>query len=141
MSADLHVHVLDNGCTRENVIAQSRNTLGSKYFDMNLSHRAYANLSEHLDKTGGTSDIHIGEVSWLKAAVTGDSETFVPDICAKLSNLIGEDFPTIDDDLILRVKGLYFDVTNETQYTVSDAADVIAWFEEHKGKEAFCISW
>jgi len=92
---------------------------------------------------GGMPGVGIGEVSWLKASLFGDDETFIPGTVMEVSRIIDEEhdgFAVIDDALIIAIKDA-FAVENATTYDVGDVSVVVAFLEEHKGKECFLVSW
>jgi hypothetical protein len=84
--------------------------------------------------------INVGEVSWLKAAVTGDSGEFVPDPISQVSDLVNEEHPVITDDLIDGVEAALYR-KNNTSYDVSKPGPIVEFLRQHKGKRAFTVSW
>ena len=141
MSADLHIHVLTDSFTEEHYRAFNSNTLGSAYFSLNSS-KAFE--KEHgcdlYSLCAETPQIWVGEVSWLKAALLDDSETFVPDPIGEICDIIGEDFPTIDDDLIEKISKA-LKIENKTEYTLANGENVIDFLNKHRGRKTFTISW
>lgn len=143
MAADLHIHVFEG--IEENDLADFfSSTLGSKHF--NLAKQFAGRVAgrdvfmESYDKVGKTPNIWIGEVSWLKAMVTGNSETFIPDPVQKVTDLIGENLPVLDADLErLLLEAL--DVHNKTSYGVTDKTPIEKFLTEHRGKKLFTVSW
>lgn len=114
-------------------------SLGSKWFDLSadlrqeLSDAAFSLIAE-------TPQCWVGEVSWLKAALFKDEETFVPNTVAQVSSIIGEDLPVIDDQLIEKIARA-FDAPNDTSYSLANKDEVVAFLEEHKGLRCFTASW
>jgi len=134
MAADLQIHVADRSI--EPVLARfNSNTLGSKYFSPRCGFDDAA-----FEIIGETPSVWVGEVSWLKAALFGDAEAFVPDPVAQVHEIIGEDLPVIDDALIARVTEA-LKAPNVTSYSIATADEVIRFLTEHKGKCAFTVSW
>ncbi len=88
-----------------------------------------------------TPSVWVGEVSWLKAAVSGDNNTYIPDIVGEIRKLIGNKLPVVSDTLIAKVQKVFRKSKNTTEYKVDDGRKVIAFLKKHKGKRAFCISW
>lgn len=85
-------------------------------------------------------NIWIGEVSWLKAGLTGDKEAYIPNPVATISELIGEDWPVLDDELIEKILAA-FDLENTTNCRLAEVKEVAEFLQEHKGSEVFTISW
>jgi hypothetical protein len=141
MAADLHIHVFpEGGLTEEDFANFFSHSLGSKWF--NLGSRDYFDkeVEASRNKVMETENLWVGEVSWLKAALFGDEDTFVPGPVAQVNGIIGEDLPIIDDALIGRIREA-LRVANTTSYEVSREDEVVAFLELHKGKRAFTISW
>lgn len=142
MSADLTLHVMTPELTEDDVHVLLGGSLGSKWFTwavMSWNQRT-GRYDAVLRKASETPQVHVGEVSWLKAALTEDPDTYVPDVVQAVSDIVGEDLPVIDDALISRVAGA-FDVPNRTEYSVSDGRAVVAWLHEHRGERVFTLSW
>ncbi len=142
MAADLHIHILTNECTEEHCRAFRSNMLGSKDFRPGYD-RVFEKLHDCdlFTLVGNTPQIWVGEVSWLKAALMeGGDEEFVPDPIGAIYDIIGEDFPAIDDALIAKVKDAML-LPNKTQYSLADAEKVLAFLEQNKGRKAFTVSW
>lgn len=137
MAADLHIHIVPDDLEEGVIAAFFSNTLGSKYFGGRFSDEvrdaAFPRIAE-------TPSVWIGEVSWLKAALFGDSGTFVPSTVQLVQDAIGEDLPTLDDELERKILAA-FETTNETGYSLATADDVRAFLAEHKGKRLFTVSW
>lgn len=135
MSADLHIHVLKG--IDESVLAKLKsNTLDSKYFNprpvSDYDPSIYARVS-------ATPNIWIGSVSWLKAALF-ESDDYIPDVVGAIDEIIGEDLPIIDDDLIAKISAA-FELPNTTQYDIADASEVIKFLNQYRGEQVFTISW
>lgn len=150
MAADLHIHVFAEGeLTEENFRAYFSNTLGSKWF--NPLSCGMANAVEHLRRpVGDAPSVWVGEVSWLKAALLGDDESYIPEAVEAVNSIIGEDLPVVDDEMIEKIRAALC-LSNRTTrpggvhggagYGVSEPRDVCAFLEQHRGKRAFTISW
>jgi hypothetical protein len=137
MAADLHIHVFTDKFTEEHYKKFQSNTICSKYFNPKPVGQTDSNLYE---LCADTPQVWVGEVSWLKAALTEDQETFVPNMVAKISEIIGEDFPVIDDELTGKILDAC-KIENTTQYDVTNKNSLEKFLKEHKGQKAFCISW
>jgi len=136
MAADLHIHVFGEGeFTEDDFRDMFSNVLGSKWF--NPSIRSDYSIYE---KCYGLPNIWIGEVSWLKANLTGDGETFIPDPVGKVSEIVGEHQPIVDDEFIDSIRSA-FNSDNTTMYNCADKEDVVEFLNAHRGKRAFTISW
>jgi len=137
MGADLHIHVLE-GCTEADYRVMCSHTLGSKY------HSWEDIPQEHLSKARKaimhSPQIWVGSVSWLKAALFEDKETFIPDMVGQVCTLVGEDFPVIDDRLMMVLREA-FTAPNTTNYEVASWEKVETFLKAHWGKQVFCISW
>ena len=81
----------------------------------------------------------VGEVSWLKAALLNDYDTFVPSLVGKVSELIGDKFKLVDDEFIEEI-GKAFSLENKTGYTLAEKDSVINFLKKYKGREVFHIS-
>ena len=150
MAADLHIHVFEEGeLTEENFRAYFSNTLGSKWF--NPLSCGMANAVERLRwPVGDTPSVWVGEVSWLKAALLGDEESYIPEGVEAVNSIIGESLPIVDDELIEKIRAALC-LPNRTArpggvwkgagYNVSGPGGVCAFLEQHRGKRAFTISW
>lgn len=137
MAADLHIHVFSDGeLTEGDFRAFFSHTLGSKWFAPTAGRRD----TESRERISDTKNVWVGEVSWLKAAVCDDAATFVPDPIARVHELIGEEWPVVDDALIAQI-GAAMRLENATSYRLADVDEVLAFLERHKGKRAFTVSW
>jgi hypothetical protein len=135
MAADMHIHVLKEPFTEADLASFMSNVLGSKYFNP----RPGANL-DLFSKCSDTPNVWVGEVSWLKANLADDADTFIPGPVQKVHDLIGEDLPVIDDALIAKVREAFND-ENKTTYNVAPPAKVLEFLEQHKGEKVFTVSW
>lgn len=97
----------------------------------------------HHEKISNTPNIWVGEVSWLKAALYDDSETFVPSPIAKVSEIIDEKNKgkaLVTDEFIDDIRKA-LTLSNITGYTISNAKDVVKFLKKYRGKYVFTISW
>lgn len=162
MAADLHIHVMPNepvtgtarqwvnheyvetpvtGVVDEKVLdAFFSNTIGSRWFkgfngriDENERERAVALISE-------TPNVWVGEVSWLKAALFEDDETYIPNVVQAVSDIIDENLPVIDDELISKIEQVFTN-GNKTSYEISSPTEVIEFLKKYKGLRCFTVSW
>ena len=149
MGADLHIHVIRPYFTEEDYKVFSSNNLGSKYCGYATEERRKSYDTLFMD-CKSTPSVWVGSVSWLKAALFVDAESYIPDPVVEVYEVIGEDFPVIDDQLIEKVRKA-FNLPNKTKkeggvfngegYPLADAERVIKFLENHKGEKAFTISW
>jgi hypothetical protein len=90
-----------------------------------------------------TKNVWIGAVSWLKAGLFDDAEKYVPTTVMDISAAVhAENFglKEIDDELIETISKA-FDKPNTTGYRLADKKKVIKFFNKHKGRKCFQISW
>lgn len=139
MAADLSIHVM-LGVTEDDLRCFNANTLGSKYFNLNGPKCRKAYDCRHYRAVVDSPQVWVGEVSFLKAMLLEDTETYVPSVVQKVVNLIAEEQPVIDDDLIAGVRAA-FENPNETAYSVANVDEVITFLELHRGKQIFYVSW
>lgn len=141
MAADLHIHVFTDEFTEEHYKAFSSNTLGSKFFNLNNDSKYEdKNRCDLFELCSWTPQVWVGEVSWLKAALTGDGDEYIPGPVVAVSEIIDESFPVINEELISEIYDA-MKIDNDTEYDVSSADDVICFLKDNLGKKAFTISW
>jgi hypothetical protein len=141
MSADLHIHICE-GITEDDLRKFNSHTIGSKHFDLDFEDDEPDQFSEgsRFNRIANTPNIWVGEVSWLKAALFGSSEEFIPSAVGNISELIGEELPTIDDALIEKVREAMA-VDNSTGYRLAETEKVLEFLGQHVGKKVFVVSW
>ncbi len=137
MVADLHIHVLQGMIERDLALVQS-NTLGTKYFNPETGFSPERKAA--FQKVGDSPQVWVGEVSWLKAAILDDKETFVPNTVQLIHDAIGEDLPVITDAMIVVITAA-FAIENTTGYRLADVDAVVKFLKEYWGKKVFTISW
>lgn len=135
MAADLHIHVFE-GIAETDLAMFNSGTFGSKWFGSCSGNRSIDCFSRIAD----TPNVWIGEVSWLKAALSGDEASYIPDAVAKISELIGEDLPVLDDALIGKILAA-LESPNDTGYGLANQTTVQEFLTQHKGKPVFTVSW
>ncbi len=142
MGADLQIHIFTDEFTERHYKAFNSNTMGSNYFSPGADKFfEKVNKCSLYELCSDTPSIWIGEVSWLKAMIMDDSEEFIPHAVMKVSELIGEDFPVIDDILIDKV-GEAMELGNQVDfYSIAKKDEVLKFLENHRGKKAFTVSW
>lgn len=147
MAADLHIHVMEDGCTEDDIVRFFGNTLGSKHFSIfSNTHRNEGGKpfyeQDWYKRVSSSPNIWVGEVSWLKQAFLSEEEgEFVPDIVAEITEIIGEDLPVCDDSLIAKVKEAYIRSEPHEFYSTEYSNTVIDFLKEHRGKRLYTISW
>lgn len=140
MAADLHIHVFADGeLTEDDFRTFFGNSLGSKWFNPTAS--TWDKTEELYAKFDATPNIWIGEVSWLKAALFDDPDKFIPNPVMQVAEIIGEELPVVDDELIEKVGNALKTENQTTAYATSTASEVVEFLQKHKGKHAFKISW
>ena len=139
MSADLRIHIITKEFTLEHYKRFNYDTLGSKYF--RPKHNVTSECYRELFKLGmETPSVGVGEVSWLKAALLDDIESFIPSPIELIVGLIDDDCPIIDDKLIEGVETAMTEA-NTTGYELCEGSNIIKFLKKHKGKRVFTISW
>lgn len=136
MAADLWIHIFKD-ITEEDIRVFFSNAVGSKYF--NTVQPSDEERREALNKLARTPGVWVGEVSWLKASLTGDNR-YVPEAVERIFEIIGEDLPVIDDELIARIEQA-LRLPNNSIYSVSEPEPVIEFLRQHKGERCFTITW
>jgi hypothetical protein len=143
MAADLYVHILTDDVSEDDMNIFFASSFGHERFDMKRAAVAQGDGSWHAayDRISKTPQYHIGEVSWLKAALFGDSESFIPPPVQAVAAAIGDDLPILDDPLIDSLIGA-MTRGNPTAYaTDKELGEFRAFLEEHRGKRVFTVSW
>lgn len=140
MAADLHIHVADESLRKDLERYVQIVYSSSKGGEVTNYTEDGTKLVCDREKIESCPSIWIGEVSWLKASLLEDSDTFVPATVMRVSEIVGSNLRTIDDQMITEVKEA-FDLKNSTQYALTKVADAVDFLESNKGKIAFQISW
>ena len=144
MSADLHIHIL------KDVTEQDVREFEEPFVMTADNGGEEDNREDLYIIIENTPNIWIGEVSWLKADLFDDPETFIPDTVQKISDLIGDDFPTLDENLLNQIEDA-FDLPNKTVkkdgvwsgkgYRIAKKKDVIGFLKQYIGYKLFTVSW
>jgi hypothetical protein len=141
MGADLHLHVLTEKFTEDHCAAFKSNVIGSRFFkpgfDREFEKRNSCDLFRLCSET---PNVWIGEVSWLKAALFENSGDYIPKPVEEIHEIVDENFPVIDDELIERISNA-MKYENATMYEMAKEKDVIDFLIMHKGEKIFYISW
>lgn len=170
MAADLHIHVVDpveleedvrqsfrsnysssRGDDWVNIESQikydgkwyTQNELFEKFDDINkekVQDRREVILKYDEKKVQATDNVWIGEVSWLKAGMLGDNETFIPGPVQKVQDLIQDKLPTITEEFIEQIVEA-LKSSNTTSYDISKPKPVVEFLKKHLGKKVYTISW
>ena len=136
MAADLHIHVMDD-VTEDDLRMFFSNTLGSKWFDMTVK-KSFD--SPEYKRVMDSPSVWIGEVSWLKAGLFEDEDEFIPGPVEKVSEIVGEDLPVIDDEFIVKIEEALHE-PNMTQYSTTKSREVLEFLDKYRGKRVFTVSW
>lgn len=91
------------------------------------------------EKVYRTDAVWIGEVSWLKAGLFEDNETFIPGPIQKIAELC-DGLPIITEEFITQIMDA-FNIPNTTGYDLANPKEVEAFLRTHIGKRVFHISW
>ena len=96
----------------------------------------------HDQRISNSPHVWIGEVSWLKASLFDDADSFIPSPVGKVSGIIneGNEHPKITAALIKKVEAA-FESVNTTGYNIAKVEDVVEFLKLHKGKRCFIVSW
>lgn len=130
MAADQHIHIADG------VTETELREFNGPVYSWNSSTSAVL-----YHKFSNTPNIWVGEVSWLKAALFDDSDSFVPDSVATIAELIPSSrFTLIDTQLVEKVKAA-LQIENKTSYSTTGDDSVVEFLNNYLGKYAFTISW
>jgi len=134
MSADMSIHVIEPGEISDEDFAIFNGPLycGGPNYNGDEWSRCYSLFAR-------TTQIYVGPVSWLKAALFEDAETFVPSPVMAIKELIPSSPVVIGDALIEKVAGAT-KLENTSAYDFNDEG-IAAFLQSHKGKLAFTISW
>ncbi len=90
---------------------------------------------------------HVGEVSWLKAALLEDSPRYVPSLIGMVSEIIPElstGTIKITNELIAEVKKAIIgasQVEDSSIYEQGDPEALLLWLDSHKDWEVWSVSW
>ena len=145
MAASMSIHIMSNTPESDEALkCFFSNHLGSTYFDPDYEcpESGPQTCNVHFDIMANNGVLEVGEVSWLKAALIGDAETYVPSPVHQVAELLSE--PTeITPELVDQLEAA-FDLPNTTGYSVADNKDnVRSKLAPYMGKgyRAFTISW
>ena len=138
MAADMHIHVLTDKFTAEDFKLSQSNVFGSKHF--NLARCRDDGFDDATIKMIETPNVWVGQLSTLKAALSGDPDSYIPDPVGRVGTIIGEDLPVIDDKLVGEIRAA-FELDNATSYNISNGEEVIAFLESHRGACVFTVNW
>lgn len=133
MAATFHIHVMEPPCTEKHL----RIFLATTY---RLGDKGY---EEAYQAVLTTANYWIGEVSWLKAALTNDEGSFIPSAVDQISDLIGGYTKQITPELVDQMCAA-LDAPVHKNYkarTSVDKEDLRAFLESHMGKLLFTVSW
>ena len=137
MAADLHIHIADNKIEKDVIESFKRYVWSSE--KGNIDEKGNILIYDER-KVDSTPNVWIGEVSWLKAGLLNDSETFIPSTVQAVYDVIANKLPVITDEFIEKIIKT-FGLPNKTSYKLANSKDVKKFLEKHKGKKAYTISW
>lgn len=81
-----------------------------------------------------------GEVSWLKAALFDDVETFIPEPVSRVRDCIGEGFVLLTEEKLAAILADFHE-KNATQYGIARGKEGQDFLLPYLGSEIFTISW
>lgn len=139
MSADLHIHVGPMP-----IVPADHPVKIMLNGPWELDHERF----DELKARGEIEDIWIGEVSWLKAGLFGDSASFIPPLVAAISETFHSVYKgqpvKITPAIIELVKeriAASADVEDRTSYSIADPEAILIWLTQQMGREAWTVSW
>ncbi len=116
------------------------NHLGSRYFSLGNRCPAHTECG-HWKLISESDSVWIGEVSWLKAGLTGD-DTYIPEPVESVHSLIGENLPVLDAELWDKVMtAVGVPNARAAHYDTEGGIPVALWLDEHMGCRLFTVSW
>lgn len=150
MAADLYLHTLTDQFTATHYAIIESQTIGSIFFcadtvsipDVKMAlcqAMGYTDLIELYQIMENAPNIWIGEVSWLKAWITEDDESYIPSTVGAIQEVIDDHFPVIDDALIGRISEA-LSLPNKTSYRLNKPEAIMAWLAQHRGERVVTIS-
>lgn len=143
MAADFELHVIT--CDQDIVDYRlgMSTTIGSKYENIvpgvdyvKNPDRNVLDAKTRLEKTPG---VWLGNLSWIKDNLTGEAG-YVPSALGKIDELVGEEFPLIDEQLINQIEYILKNETNDTTYHVTESDVVVDFLKQHVGKPVFSLT-
>ena len=141
MAADLHIHIKTDSVTEKDLEIFFSHNLGSKHCHFPAFKRYEGKDKEKAMKVVAKSpNIWIGEVSWLKAGLLNAEKEFVPSTVQRINELIGEDLPILDKQLIEKIFDAFL-LNNKTRYSLASPRKVVAFLQKYIGKSVFTVSW
>lgn len=141
MAADLHIHIKTDDITEKDLEIFFSSNLGSKYCHFPAFKRYEKKEETKAWKVIEKSpNIWIGEVSWLKAGLLNAKKEFVPSTVQKISEIIGEDLPILNKQLIEKIFDAFL-LNNKTQYKLASVRKVVTFLQKYIGKPVFTVSW
>ena len=91
-------------------------------------------------KFGDTPQFDVGEVSFLKASLFDDQETFIPSLVGVCCEVIN-DGCIITDEVIDQIRAGMIDNPNTTSYSTCESDKLVEWLKKYMGKYVFSIAW
>lgn len=132
MPTDLYIHALTEDFTEEHYKAINQGTVCSKYFQYQSDNVTYEEAFEILK---------LAPAVWAGQVRIGDyqiSEVF------KIEDIIGENFPTVDGDLMDKIKAVFeANAPNDSEMSSRLALpqSVLGFLGEQWGNKVFTARW
>ena len=140
MSADLYIHVYGEGeLTEDDFRVFFSSTIGSKWFDFNASFSREEETAA-FNKFSDIKGFHVGEVSWLKYAITQD-EDYVPDLCGIIAAMFDDVPLVITEDFVERTERAIGVAQPHHYYYTSQKDELLEFLRDNIGKKAYTVSW
>lgn len=149
MAADMVIHIDSGELTQDDYRCLYGSMIGSYYYQPDRRGRCPLETGilqcPHTDRATSTPAVGVGEVSWLKAALTGNAGEYIPGPLERISELLddSEGLPVpITSELIAEVEKAFI-LPNDSIYNVEEdtGRHVIAFLKEHQGKGAYVINY
>lgn len=138
MAAQLNIHLRTEEIDEDVLRGFFGSTLGSPYFGQ--ERLSEYDFMEAFDIVAETPSVVVGDVSNLKAGLTGDRDRYVPGPAQAIQDEIGSEPVEATGELIERIETAKDDA-NESIYDDHNIDGAIEFLREHEGEEVFTVSW
>lgn len=104
----------------------------------------------HWKRVSETENFWVGEVSWLKAGLLDDSDSFIPSLVEQVVEVFADDPVLITDEVVQKVRDIGDPPNNTAKeggvwsgkgYSLAKSAKIVEFLEKHKGEYAYTVSW
>lgn len=108
--------------------------LGIKSYESRHSDQEYSEAS------GRTIELWIGQVSWLKAMILEDKDTFIPSVVERVSEILPYGVPRILTKEKIDALEEAFKLPNQTQYRIGNLDEVLRRLKKNIGQFVYTSS-